>query len=137
MVATGSVPEGIVAAFEFDPAADVEANEEAMRGAIEELAIGEVVRASRDATVDGVTAAEGDFLAMLDGRAFATDPDLWAVFDALLDRFAADGRSLVQVLRGEDAPGADEIEARIVARGLEADVKWGGQPHYPLLLSAE
>jgi DAK2 domain fusion protein YloV len=137
VVGTGSVPEGIVAAFEFDADAEVDANEQAMRDAIEALAVGEVVRASRDATVDGVTATEGDFLAMLDGRAFAADPDLWAVVDLLLDRFAADGRSLVQVLRGEGAPEAGEIEPRIVARGLEPDVKWGGQPHYPLLLSAE
>ena len=137
VVATGSVPEGIVAAFEFDADADVDANEQAMRGAIEALAVGEIVRASRDATVDGVSAVEGDFLAMLDGRAFAADPDLWAVVDQLLDRFAADGHALVQVLRGEGAPEAEEIEPRIVARGLEPDVKWGGQPHYPLLLSAE
>ena len=57
--------------------------------------------------------------------------------DRLLDRFSQDGRSFVQVLRGEGAPDGEEIERRIGARGMEADVKWGGQPHYPLLLSAE
>ena len=59
------------------------------------------------------------------------------VLDALLGRFAADGRSLVQVLCGEDAPDAIELEERIEARGLEPEVRWGGQPHYPLLLSAD
>jgi len=59
------------------------------------------------------------------------------VLDGLLDRFSQDGRSFVQVLRGEGAPDAAEIEPRIAARGMDADVKWGGQPHYPLLLSAE
>jgi hypothetical protein len=137
VVATGSVPEGVVAAFEFDAAQDVDANEAAMRRAIEGLAVAEVVAASRDATVDGISAAAGDFLAMLDGRAFAAAPELDAVLDPLLDRFAEDGRSLVQVLRGEGSPDAAEIERRIEARGMEPDVKWGGQPHYPLLLSAE
>lgn len=137
VIATASVPEGIVAAFAFDRETDVDANEAAMRRAIEDLSVGEIVRASRDATVDRVTAAEGEFLAMLDGRAFAADADLWVVLDALLDRFAADGRSLVLALRGEDAPAGEEIQARIEERGLEPDVKWGGQPHYPLLLSAE
>ena len=137
VIATTSVPEGIVAAFEFDRANDVDANEAAMRAAIEELSVGEIVRASRDATVDGVTAVEGEFLAMLDGRAFAADADVWVVLDALLDRFASDGRGLVQVLRGEDAPEAVAIEEHIEQRGLEPEVKWGGQPHYPLLLSAE
>ena len=137
VIATGSVPEGVVAAFEFGVERDADANEEAMRSAIEGLAVAEIVRASRDATVDGVTAAEGEFLAMLDGRAFAAGPELWMVLDQLLDRFSEDGRSLIQVLRGEGAPDAGEIEARIESRGLEPDVKWGGQPHYPLLLSAE
>jgi dihydroxyacetone kinase-like predicted kinase len=137
VVATGSVPEGIVAAFAFDASADVDANEHAMREAIDGIAVGEIVRASRDATVDGVTAAEGDYLAMLDGRALATARDLDTVLDRLLDRFVGDGRSFVQVLRGEGAPEAEVIQSRIEARGMEADVKWGGQPHYPLLLSAE
>ena len=44
---------------------------------------------------------------------------------------------VIQVLRGEDAPEASEIQARLDARGLEGDVTLGGQPLYPLLLSAE
>ena len=77
------------------------------------------------------------YAAMLDGRALAAAPDLDTVLDRLLDRFGEDGRSFVQVLRGEGAPAAEEIQSRIEARGMETDVKWGGQPHYPLLLSAE
>lgn len=137
VIATSSVPEGTVAAFAFDEAADVDANEERMRRAIESLAVAEVARASRDATVDGVTVTEGAFLCLLDGKAFAVADDLWSVLDTLLDRFAADGCSLVQVLLGEDAPPGDEVTARIEARGLEPEVRFGGQPHYPLLLSAE
>jgi len=137
VIETSSVPEGIVAAFAFDAGKDVDANEEAMRSAIDGLAVGEIVQASRDATVDGIAAAEGDFLALLDGRAFAASHELDAVLDGLLDRFSQDGRSSVQVLLGEGAPDAGEIEPRIEARGMDADVKWGGQPHYPLLLSAE
>ena len=57
--------------------------------------------------------------------------------DALLDRFAGDGLSYVQLIRGEGAPEEDELRERLAARGIEADVSWGGQPHYPLLLSAE
>jgi dihydroxyacetone kinase-like predicted kinase len=137
VIATSSVPEGIVAAFAFDAGKDVDANEEAMREAIDGVAVGEIVQASRDATVDGITAVEGEYLAMLDGRALAAAPDLDMVLERLLDRFGEDGRSFVQVLRGEGAPAAEEIQSRIEARGMEADVKWGGQPHYPLLLSAE
>ena len=58
----------------------------------------EITIASRNATVDGVTAAEGDYLAMLDGKAVAAGDDLWVVLDAVLDRFSSEGRSYVHAL---------------------------------------
>ena len=139
VVATTSIPEGIAAALPYDADEDVDANEAAMRAALEGVVAAEITRASRTATVDGVAVTEGDFLALVDGRAFATGGDIWTVLDALLERFSGDGQSFVQVLRGDGAPEAEAIAARYAARSdsLELDVQWGGQPHYPLLLSAE
>ncbi|HET6682351.1 MAG TPA: DAK2 domain-containing protein [Gaiella sp.] len=139
ILATTSIPEGIAAALSFDPDADVDANAAAMQRALDGVAAAEITRASRSATVDGVEVGEGDFLALVGGRAFTTGDDIWTVLDALLARFSTDGQSFVQVLRGEGAPEADEIAARYAggSTGLEIDVQWGGQPHYPLLLSAE
>jgi DAK2 domain fusion protein YloV len=137
VVPTRSIPEGIAAALPFDPGVGVDENERAMRESLESIDVGEITRASRNATVDGVTVSEGDHLALLGGRAFAAGEDLWTVLDALVERFEEDGRSFVQVLRGDGAPDDQAIQARYADRGLEIDVQWGGQPHYPLLLSAE
>jgi len=139
VVSTTSIPEGIAAALPYDASVDIDANEEAMRAALAGIDAAEITRASRSATVDGVAVTEGDFLALLGGSAFATGADIWTVLDALVDRFATDGHSFVQVLRGDGAPEAEEIAARYAGRNddLELDVQWGGQPHYPLLLSAE
>jgi uncharacterized protein len=137
VVPTASVPEGIAAAFVFDPASDVETNESAIRDALAQLVSAEIAVASRTTTVDGVAVTAGQYLAMLAGRAFAADDDLWTVVDALLQRFADDGLALVNVFRGDGAPGETELAERIEAHGLEPAVLWGGQPHYPLLLSAE
>jgi dihydroxyacetone kinase-like predicted kinase len=137
VIETSSVPEGIAAAFAFDAEASVDDNEARIREAVEAVETGEITRASRSATVDGVTASAGDYLGLVDGRAVAAGPDLWTVLDVILGRFAADGRSYVQVLCGEEAPEGEEVEARLAAHGLEGDVTTGGQPLYPLLLSAE
>ena len=137
VVPTASVPEGIAAAFAFDAGADVDANEAAIQEALAPVVAAEVTVASRDATVDGLAVTEGQYLAIVDGRAFATGDDLWTVLDALLGHFADEGLSLVNAYRGEDAPDEGELAARIEQHGLEAAVLWGGQPHYPLLLSAE
>jgi DAK2 domain fusion protein YloV len=139
VVETRSIPEGIAAALPFGATADVDVNERAMRAAVAGLAAAEITRASRSTTVDGVAVREGEYLALLGGRAFASGDDLWAVLDTLLERFATDGQSFVQVLRGDGAPDDREITERYASRTpeLEIDVQWGGQPHYPLLLSAE
>lgn len=137
VVPTASVPEGIAAAFVFDAASDVETNESAIRDALAQLVSAEIAVASRTTTVDGVAVTAGQYLAMLAGRAFAADDDLWTVVDALLQRFADDGLALVNVFRGDGAPDEAALAERIEAHGLEPAVLWGGQPHYPLLLSAE
>jgi DAK2 domain fusion protein YloV len=137
VVPTSSVPEGIAAAFVFDASADVGGNETAIGEALEHVVAAEVTVASRDATVDGLAVREGQYLAILDGRAFAASDDLWTVVDALLRRFSDDGLALVNAFRADGAPDEAELAARIEAHGLEPAVLWGGQPHYPLLLSAE
>ena len=139
VIATRSIPEGLAAMLPFDAETDVDANERAMRAAATGVAAAEITRASRSATVDGVEVREGDYLGLLGGRAFATGSDVWAALDPLLERFATDGLSFVQVLRGDGAPEAEAIADRYASRapGLELDVQGGGQPHYPLLLSAE
>jgi DAK2 domain fusion protein YloV len=139
VLATTSIPEGIAAALVFDAATEVDANEEAMRAALDGIAAAEITRASRSATVDGVSVEAGDYLALLGGHAVSAGDDLWDVLDVVFERFSGDGHSFVQVLLGDGAPEADEIAERYAdgSTGLELDVQWGGQPHYPLLLSAE
>jgi hypothetical protein len=46
---------------------------------------------------------------------------------------------MLTLLRGEEAPSVDALVASLAEQhpDLEIDVQDGGQPHYPLLLSAE
>jgi DAK2 domain fusion protein YloV len=137
VVPTATVPEGIAAAFAFDPGRGIDENEAEIREALSTLVAAEIAVASRDASVDGVAVKEGDYLAIVGGRAHAAADDLETVLDAVLRHFAGEGLTLVHAFRGDGAPAEDELAARIEAAGLEPAVLWGGQPHYPLLLSAE
>jgi DAK2 domain fusion protein YloV len=139
VVPTDSIAQGVAVAFHFDPGVGPDENERAMRAALDGLATAEIARASRDATVDGIRVAEGSWLGLVDGRAVAAGDDLLGVLDAVLDRLVTDRHSVVTVLLGEGAPGRETVLERIRERhpGLEVDVLDGGQPHYPLLLSAE
>ena len=110
-----------------------------MRDAIAGLATGEIARASRDATVDGVEVREGDWLGLVDGSAVASGDDIDEVVDAVVGALLDGGRGLLTVLTGDDAPDVDALRRRIATAhpSVEVDVHDGGQPHYPLLLSAE
>jgi DAK2 domain fusion protein YloV len=136
---TSSVPEGLAAIVAFDPQLALEDNAQRMGDAVVSVSTGEITVASRDSTVDGLAIREGTWLGLVDGVAIVTDESLDAVVDAVLDRLVDGGRSVVTVLLGEQAPDEDGLRERIAQRhpDVELDVQWGGQPHYPLLLSAE
>ena len=137
VVPTASVPEGVAAAFAFDAGADVDANEAAIHGG---------ARAGRGGGGHGRVARRDGRRPRRDRGAVPRDRRRARLRDggrpvdgarrpprALRGR----GLSLVNAYRGEDAPDEGKVAARIEQHGLEAAVLWGGQPHYPLLLSAE
>jgi hypothetical protein len=139
VVPTESIPAGLAALVAFHRERSAEENAAAMREALDGLATGEVTVASRDASADGVAVREGEFLALLDGAAVASGPAFDEVVRALLARLLAEPREVLTVLRGEEVPELNGLLDEVAARypDLELDVHDGGQPHYPLLLSAE
>ena len=139
VVPTTSIPAGLAALVAFHGDRSAEENAAAMNEALSGLATGEVTVASRDSTVDGVPVREGDYLALMDGSAVAAGESFETVVRSLLDRLLAEPRDLLTVLTGKDAPPVNGVFDQLVEQhpDLELDVHEGGQPHYPLLLSAE
>src|SRR5204862_309386 len=93
---------------------------------------------ARSATV-AVTASEGDFLGLVDERVVTAGPSFQDVVRAVTRRLLAEPRDVITILTGENAPPLDGLLDELAEQhpGLEIDVHEGGQPHYPLLLSAE
>jgi DAK2 domain fusion protein YloV len=139
VVPTESIPAGLAALVAFHRERSAEENAAAMRDALAGLATGEVTVASRDASANGVAVREGEYLALLDGAAVASGPAFDQVVRELLERLLAEPRDVLTILCGEDAPELNGLLDELAAEHpeLELDVHDGGQPHYPLLLSAE
>jgi dihydroxyacetone kinase-like predicted kinase len=89
--------------------------------------------------LDGVEVRKGAWLGLVDGTAVASSPDFDEVACAVADRLLSDGREILTLLTGEDEPELEQFVRRVREGhpGVELDVQPGGQPHYPLLLSAE
>ena len=139
VVPTDSIPAGLAAMVVFDGTHTAADNVAAMREAISSVATGEVTIASRDAVLDGLAIRKGNYFGLASGDPVAEGRDFEEVAHAVVERLLAEPREVLTLLRGADAPELGPLVAELARRHpeLEVDVQDGGQPHYPLLVSAE
>jgi uncharacterized protein len=139
VVPTRSLQAGLAAVIPFNAERSAAENSAEMHRAAEVLVAGEVTTASRDTTIDGVSVREGEFLGLARERAVAAGPVFGEIASAVAEALLAEPRDLLTLVTGEDAPPLDGLLDELAERypELEIDVHEGGQPHYPLLLSAE
>jgi DAK2 domain fusion protein YloV len=139
VVPSDSVTSGLAAIVRYMPSSSADENEQAMREALESVVTGEVTVASRDVELDGVSVREGAWLGLADGSAVSSGEDFALVADAVVERLLDGGKEVLTVLTGDGAPPLETFLAGISERHpeVEVEVHAGGQPHYPLLLSAE
>jgi fatty acid kinase len=143
VVPSDSIPAGLAAMVAFDGARGAAENATEMREAVASVSTGEVTVASRDVQLNGVAIRKGEWLGLAGGEPVAGGTDFDDVAAAVVEELLGTGpdgpRELLTLLTGADRPGLDALLARLGEShpGLEVDVQDGGQPHYPLLLSAE
>jgi DAK2 domain fusion protein YloV len=139
VVPTDSLPAGLAAMLAFDPERPAAENAEAMNEVVGGVKTGEVTIASRDVELNGLSVRKGAWLGLAGGEAVAGGPDFDDVAAAVAERLLEEPRDVMTLLTGADEPDLKGLVQRIQAAHprLELDVQSGGQPHYPLLLSAE
>ena len=139
VVPTGSIPAGLAAMVSFLPERSASDNAKEMEEVLETVVTGEVTIASRDVDLNGVAVRQGGWLGLAEGEAVAVGDIFDQVAEQVAETLLKEPRMLLTLLTGADAPDLDGLLDRIRERHpeLELEVHPGGQPHYPLLLSAE
>jgi DAK2 domain fusion protein YloV len=139
VIPTRSIQEGLAALVAYDPTRSAEANMAEIFDALETVATGAVTLASRDAELNGVSVQKGGWLGLVEGDAVAAGEDFDEVARTVLERLLEEPRGVVTFLTGEEAPPLDALRSYLEGHhpDLEVEIQEGGQPHYPLLLSAE
>ena len=139
VIPTRSLQEGLAALVAYDSSRSAEANMADIFEALEGVSTGAVTVSSRDAEPDGVPVRKGEWLGLVDGEAVVAAEGFEEVARAVLERLLAEPRDVVTLLTGEDAPPLDDLQSWLEDEhpDVEVDVEEGGQPNYPLLLSAE
>ena len=138
---TKSVPMGISAVLAFDPNADAESNEAAMREAAEAVHTASITYAVRDTNFDDREIHAGDIMGLIDNKLEILGSDMREVSEDLVEKMVTDESGLITIYYGSDV---GEEEAQTLHDELEekydmcdVEVHSGGQPLYYYLIAVE
>ncbi len=141
VVATSTVQQGMAAALAFNSQASADRNLMAMNEAVSEVLSIEVTRSIRNTTLGGIAVAEGDYMGLVDGDLAVVESSAEAALLASLAGCGLADDQIVTIYWGADTDQetvegvAGKIENQ--APGIQVDLFYGGQPHYPYFVSVE
>lgn len=141
VVPTTTIPQGISALLALDPDGEMETVIEAMRESSKLVETGEITRATRNVTFEGVKVNQGQLIGLHNDVLKVAGDDITGVTLDLLEVMRAGEMELITLYSGVDVTAE---EAEVLAERLrqtypkhEIEVREGGQPHYYYILSVE
>jgi DAK2 domain fusion protein YloV len=141
VIPTESIPQGIAALLALNLEKGLRENAAIMGEARHQVRTVEVTKAIRSAVIGGVSVRKGQAIALLDGRLAIAEDSPGSAVRCCLVQAVAPQVSLVTIYYGA---GATQEEAGTLAAeikkehpSLDAEVVYGGQPHYYYIVSLE
>ncbi len=141
VVPTRTVAQGLAAMVAFDAEQPLDALQQRMEAAMQDVRSGAITRATRTTQIEGVDVREGQYIALLDEKLVLAADDLEEALMGLLRRLPAEDYELLTLFYGEgvDASLAHRLADAIreAYPDLEVELHYGGQPHYAFILAVE
>lgn len=133
--------EGLAAAVAFSAEATGEENEKNMTEALAGIRTGMVTTAVRDSMIGGIAIKKDDYLGISRGHDIIATPSLADCFEKVLAEIVDEDTEIVTVYYGadltEEGAAALAEKAEALYPDAEFQVLAGGQPLYPIYVSAE
>ena len=141
VIPSKTVPQGLSALLAFNPAADVDANEAAMKDALEHVKTGQITFAVRDTSIDGLEIEKDDFMGISEGKIVVKNKDKGKVAKDLLIKMLDEDSEILTIIYGEDVTEEEVNQlAQFVQEtyeDVEIEIHNGGQPLYSFIFSIE
>lgn len=140
VIPTRTIPQGLSAMLAFQPEGNLEENLRQMTSASRAILTGEVTRAVRETTVNGIEIHHGDVIGIAEGLIVAVGNQVKQVIMDMLSHMLAEDHSLVTLYYGADVGDQAEgivDELRECYPEMEFELHNGGQPLYQFILSVE
>ena len=141
VIPTKNIPQGFAAALEFNPDRGVEENKIEMLHAIDNVTVGQVTTAVRDANIDGHELKQGDVIGLDNKKILTKGSSVEEVTLALIKKLKTDDHEMITLYSGQDVT-EEEATAMMekVAEAFpdaEVDMHDGGQPLYYYFIALE
>ena len=141
VIPTKSIPQGITAITMFNYEANVDANEETLKEALEMVKTGSVTYAVRDTEMDGIEIKEGNMLGLVESKIKAVGEDYFEVAKEILESMIDEDSELITIFYGKDVDESkmEEFIAELEDKYDDFDVQCykGDQPLYYFIMSVE
>ncbi len=141
VIPTKNVPQGILAALEFNPEESPSVNKINMLHAIDNVVAGQVTYAVRSSKTDGFSLSKGDIIGLNDKKILAKAKTVKDCLKNLIEKLATESHSVVNLYYGEDVSEeeANEMSEVIQERfpSLDVELFYGGQAVYYYIVSLE
>ena len=141
VIPSKTIPQGIVAALNFDPEADPEENLKNMRFSLKRIKSGEITFSIRDCEINGIKINKDDFIGIFEKDIVTGSTDKYDCLSDLIDLMVDEDSALLTIFLGEDVSREDFFDAKrkIEQRhpDLNIDVKEGHQNIYSFLIGIE
>jgi len=141
VIPSKTVPQGLSALLAFNPSGNVEANEAAMKEALQHVKSGQITFAVRDTSIDGLEIEKDDFMGIAEGKIVVKNKDKGKAAEDLLIEMLDEDSEILTIIHGEDVTEAEVAKLkRFVEENfvdVEIEAHNGGQPLYSFIFSIE
>ncbi|WP_040204945.1 DAK2 domain-containing protein [Neobacillus jeddahensis] len=141
VIPSKTVPQGLSALLAFNPSADVDANEAAMKEALQHVKTGQITFAVRDTSIDGLEIEKDDFMGISEGKIVVKNKDKGQVAKDLLTNMLDADAEILTIIYGEDVTAEEVSElTQFIEQNfedVEIEIHNGGQPLYSFIFSIE
>ncbi|ANK59381.1 hypothetical protein AYR54_03450 [Loigolactobacillus backii] len=141
IVPSKTISQGMTSLLAFNPGDDLKTNQTNMQSSLADVISGQVTKAIRDTTIDGLEIHKDDFMGIIDGKIKISEPDRQQAAQKMIQAMLNEDSEIVTLLVGE---GGTKQEAQAIAdqiteanEDIEVEIHDGGQPVYPYLVSVE
>lgn len=141
VIPTKTVPQGLTALLAFNPGADIQSNEAAMKDAMQQVKTGQITYAVRDTQIDGLEIEKDDFMGIFEGKIVVKNKEKAKVAEELLAQMLDEDSEILTIIYGEDV-SEDEVGtlAAFVEENfadVEVELHDGKQPLYSFIFAIE